>query len=62
MLASLALLEKNKERFLEMYASAKQLCIAAGLTGEPAKMTTTEGAHAMTALLRGLSNQFCCVP
>ena len=62
MLAALALLEKNKDKFPEMYASAKQLCTSAGLTGEAAKISTTEGAHAMSALLRGLSNRFCCVP
>ncbi len=57
MLASLALLESNKERFPETYAAAKQLCESAGLTGKPAGMTTTEGAEAMSALLRGLANR-----
>ena len=57
MLASLALLERNKERFPDTYLAAKQLCDAAGLTGTAASMSTTEGAHAMTAMLRGLTKK-----
>ena len=57
MLAALALLERNKERFPETYLSAKQLCESAGLTGKPASMSTTEGAHAMASLLRGLAEK-----
>ena len=55
MLASLALLERNKERFPDTYIAAKQLCEAAGLTGKEAGISTIEGAHAMAALLRGLA-------
>lgn len=56
MLASLALLEKHKQRFPETYAAAKQLCIEAGLTGEPkGRMDVYEGAHAMNTLLRALA-------
>ncbi len=57
MLASLALLEKNKDLFPETYLSAKQLCESAGLTGKSASITTTEGAHAMAALLKGLASK-----
>ena len=60
MLATLALLERNKAEFPETYASAKQLCIEAGLTGKPASISTADGARAMYSLLRGLSNRYCC--
>jgi hypothetical protein len=62
MLASLALLERNKEQFPEMYASAKQLCVEAGLTGKSASISAAEGSSAMYSLLRGISNGYCCVP
>jgi hypothetical protein len=60
MLATLALLERNKAEFPEMYTSAKQLCIEAGLTGKAASISTADGARAMYSLLRGLSNHYCC--
>lgn len=56
MLASLALLEKHKERFPETYSAARQLCLESGVTGEPqGKLSVYEGAHAMNTLLRALA-------
>lgn len=56
MLASLALLEKHKERFPETYSAARQLCLESGVTGVPkARLSVYEGAHAMNTLLRALA-------
>jgi hypothetical protein len=56
MLASLALLEKHKERFPETYSAAKQLCLESGVTGEPkGKLSVYDGAHAMHTLLKALA-------
>lgn len=56
MLASLALLEKHKDRFPETFAAAKQLCVESGLTGEPkGSLNVYDGSHAMSTLLRALA-------
>lgn len=56
MLASLALLEKHKERFPETYSAARQLCVEAGLTGEPkGRLSVYDGSHAMHTLLKALA-------
>lgn len=56
MLASLALLEKHKERFPETYSAARQLCLESGVTGVPkGRLSVYEGAHAMNTLLRALA-------
>ena len=56
MLASLALLEKHKERFPDTYAAAKQLCVESGVTGEPkAHLSVYDGSHAMHTLLKALA-------
>lgn len=56
MLASLALLEKHKERFPETYSAARQLCVESGLTGEPkGQLSVYDGSHAMYTLLKALA-------
>lgn len=56
MLASLALLEKHKDRFPDTYAAAKQLCVESGVTGEPkGKLSVYDGSHAMRTLFNALA-------
>jgi len=58
MLASLALLEKHKDRFPETFAAAKQLCIESGVTGEPkGRLSVYDGSHAMRTLLKALAHE-----
>lgn len=56
MLASLALLEKHKDRFPETYMAAKQLCVESGVTGDPkGHLSVYDGSHAMSTLLKALA-------
>lgn len=58
MLATLAFLEKHKEKFPETYVAARDLCVSAGLVGTAkadGRLSTMDGSRAVRGLLEGLA-------